>query len=134
MGHVVGAPYHERSIGGDAFPLGEHEDHVADHDTNIQEVQVQSVGASAEFGSMQGAFINVVTRQGGDTFSFDASYYGQTSGLTSHPVRLAFPGSGQRKSSFERVKYRDVATNLGGPLIRNKGTFLTSLDTPSECS
>ena len=32
----------------------------------IQEIQVQSVGASAEFGNMQGAVINVVTRQGGD--------------------------------------------------------------------
>ena len=29
----------------------------------IQEVQVQSVGASAEFGNMQGAVINVVTRE-----------------------------------------------------------------------
>ena len=34
----------------------------------IQEVQVQSVGASAEFGNMQGAVINVVTRQGSDRF------------------------------------------------------------------
>ena len=31
----------------------------------IQEVQIQSVGASAEFGNLQGAVINVVTRQGG---------------------------------------------------------------------
>ena len=34
----------------------------------IQEVQVQSVGASAEFGNMQGAVVNVVTRQGGNRF------------------------------------------------------------------
>ena len=34
----------------------------------IQEVQVQSVGASAEFGNIQGAVINVVTRQGGERF------------------------------------------------------------------
>ena len=35
----------------------------------IQEVQVQSVGASAEFGNVQGAVINVVTRQGSERFS-----------------------------------------------------------------
>ena len=44
----------------------------------IQEVQVQSVGASAEFGNIQGAVINVVTRQGSERFLYDASYYGQT--------------------------------------------------------
>ena len=44
----------------------------------IQEVQVQSVGSSAEFGNLQGAVINVVTRQGGNRFLYDASYYGQS--------------------------------------------------------
>ena len=52
----------------------------------IQEVQVQAVGASAEFGNLQGAVINVVTKQGGERFSYDASYYGQASALTSQPV------------------------------------------------
>ena len=52
----------------------------------IQEVQVQSTGASAEFGNMQGAVINVVTRQGSDRLLYDACYYGQTAGLTSQPV------------------------------------------------
>ena len=52
----------------------------------IQEIHVQSVGASAEFGNVQGAVINVVTRQGGDRFLYDASYYGQSAGLTSQPV------------------------------------------------
>ena len=38
---------------------------------------MQSIGASAEYGNVQGAVINVVTRQGGERFLFDASYYGQ---------------------------------------------------------
>jgi Carboxypeptidase regulatory-like domain len=59
----------------------------------IQEIQVQSVGASAEYGNIQGAVFNVVTRQGGNRFSYDASYYGQRSGLTSQPVLLPIPGS-----------------------------------------
>src|SRR5436309_2156560 len=58
----------------------------------IQEVQVQSLGASAEYGNVQGAVINVVTRQGSERFLHDASSYGQTSGLTSQPVTLSFPG------------------------------------------
>ena len=70
----------------------------------IQEVQVQSVGASAEFGNMQGAVINVVTRQGSERFLYDASYYAQTAGLTSQPVTLPYLGSGQATSGYERAR------------------------------
>jgi hypothetical protein len=89
----------------------------------IQEVQVQSVGASAEFGNMQGAVVNVVTRQGSDRFLYDASYYGQASGLTGQPVQLAYAAPGQPKSGYERVRYRDATTNLGGPVVRDRLWF-----------
>jgi hypothetical protein len=89
----------------------------------IQEVQVQSVGASAEFGNMQGAVVNVVTRQGSDRFLYDASYYGQTAGLTSQPVALTYSGPEQLRSGYERVRYRDATTNLGGPIVRDRLWF-----------
>lgn len=89
----------------------------------MQEVHVQSVGASAEYGNMQGAVINVITRQGSERFLYDASYYAQTAGLTSHGVRLAAPGAGQGTSGYERRRFRDVTTNLGGPAIRNRLWF-----------
>ena len=54
----------------------------------IQEIQVQSIGASAEFGNLQGGVFNVITRQGGERFQYDSSYYAQASGLTAQPVRL----------------------------------------------
>jgi len=91
----------------------------------IQEVQVQSVGASAEFGSLQGAVVNVITRQGSNRFLYDASYYGQTAALTSQPVHLGYAGPGQRQSGYERVKYRDVTTNVGGPVVRDRVWFFT---------
>ncbi len=89
----------------------------------IQEVQVQSVGASAEFGNAQGAVINVVTRQGSARFLYDASYYAQLAGLTSQPVLRPFPGRGP--TGYERVKYRDMTTNLGGPVVRDRVWFFT---------
>ena len=89
----------------------------------IQEVQVQGVGASAEFGNLQGAVINVVTRQGSDQFLYDASYYGQAAALTSQPVDLPFPGPGQPTSAYERERYNDASTNLGGPVIRDRLWF-----------
>lgn len=91
----------------------------------IQEVQVQSMGASAEFGNMQGAVINVVTKQGSERFLYDASYYAQPSGLTSQSVRLPRPAPATGQSGYQRDEYRDLTTNLGGPAIRDRLWFFT---------
>jgi hypothetical protein len=89
----------------------------------IQEVQVQSVGASVEFGNVQGAVINVVTRQGGERFLYDASYYAQTSGLTSQPVVLPLAAPAKGQSGYERSRYRDLTTDLGGPVVHDRLWF-----------
>lgn len=89
----------------------------------IQEVQVQTVGASAEFGNIQGAVFNVVTRQGGNTFQYDASYYGQAAALTARPVVLPVQRGTKPESGYERARYRDFTTNLGGPLVRDSVWF-----------
>ena len=89
----------------------------------IHEVQISSVGSSAEFGNMQGAVINVVTKQGGERFLDDASYYGQTSALTSQPVSLRYVGPGEQRSGYTRAKYEDFTNNLGGPAIHDRLWF-----------
>ena len=89
----------------------------------IQEVQVQSAGASAEFGNVQGAVINVVTRQGSARLLYDASYYLQTAGLTGQPIRRPLAGTGTAHSGYERSRYRDLTTNLGGPVVRDRAWF-----------
>ena len=89
----------------------------------IQEVQVQSVGASAEFGNLQGAVINVITRQGSETFQYDASYYGQPASLTSQPVVRTVSAGSQPSSGYTRLKYRDFTTNVGGPAVRDRLWF-----------
>ena len=88
----------------------------------IHEVQVQSVGASAEFGSVQGAVINVITRQGSARHQYDAAYYGQTAGLTSQPVVMPLDQSqtSRGESGYERDRYRDFTTSIGGPVIRER--------------
>jgi hypothetical protein len=88
----------------------------------IQEVQVQSVGVSAEYGNIQGTVFNVLTKQGSDRFQGDASYYLQTSGLTSQPVLLTVPGT-QLRSGYERNRYRDFTTDVGGPVVRDRLWF-----------
>jgi carboxypeptidase family protein len=91
----------------------------------IQEVQVQSVGASAEFGNIQGAVFNVVTKQGSNVFAYDASYFGQPSGLTSQPIELPCVNCSQSRSGYARARYRDFTTNLGGPIVRDRVWFFT---------
>ena len=89
----------------------------------IQEVQVQTVGASAEFGNIQGAVFNVVTRQGGNAFQYDASYFWQGAGLTGQPVVLPVQRGTQPESGYERDGYRDFTTSLGGPVVRDRAWF-----------
>jgi TonB dependent receptor-like, beta-barrel/Carboxypeptidase regulatory-like domain len=88
----------------------------------IQEVQVQSVGASAEFGNAQGAVINVLLKQGSNRLLYDAAYYGQTSGLTGEATQLRITGS-ELKSGYHRVRYRDLTSSVGGPVVRDRLWF-----------
>jgi hypothetical protein len=89
----------------------------------IQELQVQSVGASAEYGNMQGAVFNVITKQGGNRLVYDAAYYAQTSHLTSQPIVMPVSRGSRPASGYERIRYRDFTTNLGGPVRRNRIWF-----------
>ncbi|MDQ3213326.1 MAG: TonB-dependent receptor, partial [Acidobacteriota bacterium] len=90
---------------------------------SIQEVHVQSVGASAEYGNVQGAVINVVMRQGSERFRYDASYYWQTARLTSRPVQFPLSAPQIGATGYTRARYRDMTTNLGGPLRRDRLWF-----------
>jgi hypothetical protein len=94
----------------------------------IQEVQVQTVGASVEFGNIQGAVFNVVTRQGSNQFQPELSYYGQPSGLTAQPIEMECARCSQTTSGYERTRYRDFTTNLGGPIVRNRLWFFAGYE------
>lgn len=89
----------------------------------IQELHVQSIGASVEFGNLQGGVFNVVTKQGGARFAGDASYYAQTSGLTAQPVVLPVTKGTVPSSGYERERYRDFTTSVGGPIKRDRLWF-----------
>jgi hypothetical protein len=89
----------------------------------VQEVQIQTVGASAEFGNIQGAVFNVVTRQGGNRFQYDASYYWQGAGLTGQPVVVPLAAGTRPESGYERAGYDDFTAHAGGPIVRNRAWF-----------
>ena len=89
----------------------------------IQELQIQSVGASVEYGNVQGAVVNVITRSGSNRFQYDAAYYWQPAALTSQPVRREYDSARQLDSGYERTTYRDFTTSLGGPVARDRLWF-----------
>jgi len=89
----------------------------------IQELDVQAMGASVEFGNLQGGVINVVTKQGGARVAGEASYYGQSSSLTAQPIVLPVTQGTQPSSGYERIRYRDLTTSLGGPVKRDRLWF-----------
>ena len=58
----------------------------------IDEVEVLSLGAPAEYGNLMGAVYNIVTKQGTNQFHGDASYFFQSSGLSSNNTKdVMFP-------------------------------------------
>lgn len=89
----------------------------------IEEIHVQSIGASAEYGNVQGAVVEFVMRQGGDRFLWNGSYYGQPGGLTSQPFKKPIDDIGPLESGYERQHYNDVSTTLGGPIVRDRVWF-----------
>ena len=83
------------------------------------------MGVSAEYGNVQGAVVNIITRSGSNRFLYDASYYAQTAALTSQPVLREYDRVNHAQSGFERDKYPDFTTTLGGPVVRDRLWFFS---------
>jgi hypothetical protein len=88
----------------------------------IEEIEVLSLGAPAEYGNLQGAVFNVVTRQGSNAFHGDANFYYQSQGLTSRNTTDEQDGG----VPFHRDKYHDATFQLSGPVVKDKLWFFGS--------
>ncbi len=101
-------------VGGGAWPY-------PDTDV-IEEVETVALGASAEYGNMQGAVFNVVTKQGGNDYRFDFSYFAQPDGLTTKPTKLPCDCP-EGETGFSRVQYRDLTVHAAGPIVKDRLWF-----------
>jgi hypothetical protein len=88
----------------------------------VEEIEVLSLGAPAEYGNLQGAVFNVVTRQGSNAFHGDANFYFQTQDLTgrntSEEEDAGLP--------YNRKNYKDGTVQLSGPVVKDKLWFFGS--------
>lgn len=89
----------------------------------IEEVQVLSLGASAQYGNVQGAVFNVVTRQGGNTMHGDVNSYFMTGATTGRNTTAAV----DRGFPYYRDRFRDATVQLSGAFIPDKFWFFGSL-------
>jgi len=98
----------------------------------IEEVQVLQLGASAEYGNVQGAVFNVVTRQGSNAFHGDGNFYYMNSSLTG---RNTTDAQDQGKP-YHRAEFKDTTWQLGGPAKKDKlwffGSFQYQKDADSQ--
>jgi hypothetical protein len=92
----------------------------------IDQVQIQGLGAPAEFGSYTGAIVNTVTKSGGNQYAglFDLNYTkGSWSSDNIPPSELEVnPGLSAAKTR----KYLDVTGQISGPIKQDKAFFFLS--------
>ena len=88
----------------------------------IAEIQVSTLGASAEYQIAQGAIVNLVFKQGTNAFRGDASGYWYPDGLISKPIKLPC-NCPLGETGYIQNMLRDYAANLGGPILRDRLWF-----------
>jgi hypothetical protein len=89
---------------------------------SVAEVQVVTGALPAELGNVGGAFVNVVTKSGGNQFRGEVSAFYQDESLQSD--NLDDPLREQGIESAAEIKdFDDQAFNVGGPIVRDQAWF-----------
>lgn len=89
----------------------------------MDEISVQTGGLSAEYGSVRGAMVNVVTKSGGNRLTGNASFY------LNHE---SFVGDNRKGTVLEDEGFSgnhlefEPAFSIGGPIIKDKLWFFAS--------
>ena len=85
----------------------------------IEEVEILTLGAPAEYAHAAGAVYNIVTRSGSNDFHGDANFYLQTDGMTGRNT------SDEEDDGlpFRRNEFTDFTAQLGGPIVHDKLWF-----------
>ncbi len=79
----------------------------------VEEMQLVGVGAPAEYGNVQGAVFNIVTKSGSNQVKGLFNWFSQYQGLTGN-------NAPDDEIPFHRDRFHDATAQLGGPLVRDK--------------
>jgi Carboxypeptidase regulatory-like domain/TonB dependent receptor len=89
-----------------------------------EEAEVLQLGASAEFGNVQGAVLNVITRQGSNQLHGDVNYYYQNDALTGRNTKPSF----DKGWPYHRERFQNATFQATGPFVRDKLWFFFSFE------
>lgn len=90
----------------------------------IEQIEILSLGAPAEYGSHEGAVFNVVTRQGTNRLRGGAAFYYQHDDLTGRNTEEEFDGG----HPFTRIQYNNVTAQIGGPIVKDRLWFFAAYE------
>ena len=99
----------------------------------LQEVQVKTGALEAEYGGALGGVISAVTKSGGNAFHGEVHYYLDGNRISAGPVnRLVLDPVNETDVRYvqedkNKLDNHEVGGSLGGPFIKNKLFFFTSV-------
>ena len=95
----------------------------------IEEVQVGGLGAPAEYGAFTGAFVNTITKSGGNRVAglFDVNYTNDADIFSGNNITSEISAANPALADPATVtKLLDVTAQLSGPIIHDKLFFFAS--------
>jgi len=94
---------------------------------SIQEIEVKTSGATAEFSRAQGGFANIITKSGGNDFEGNFKIYWRGSSLDGDGAGIDDPRlhAGLGEYGLRDVTFNDVLPflSLSGPIVRDRAWF-----------
>jgi len=99
---------------------------------SIQEIEVKTSGASAEFSRGQGGFVTVVTKSGGNDFEGTFKFFWRGDLLDGDGAGLDDPHlhAGLSESGLRDLHFNDYMPflSLGGPIVKDKAWYFLTLE------
>src|SRR6266699_553353 len=94
---------------------------------SIQEIEVKTAGATADYGRAQGGFVNIVTKSGGNEFEGHFSLYWRGKILDNDGAGIDDPKlhGGLGELGLRQLKFNDLYPfiSVGGPIKKDKAWY-----------
>jgi hypothetical protein len=95
----------------------------------IDQIQVVSVGADAQYGEFTGARVNAITRSGSNHFSGLGDYWTTRPSWTGNNRAGLTPDLQQRFTPIEIIERWDSDLQIGGPIVKDRLWFFSGGET-----
>jgi carboxypeptidase family protein/TonB-dependent receptor-like protein len=97
---------------------------------SIQEVEIKTSGATAEYSRAQGGFANVITKSGGNDFEGTFKFFWRGSALDGDGAGIDDPRlhAGVGESGLRQLRFNDYLPflSLGGPLVKDHAWYFVT--------